>query len=213
MPLRAPPRSNPRNIEQQATCFRAGDHHCRVSVDENERARAASEISVWDRIGSTVLRSLAPRDGEVGAIYGLILVGSLMAAESYKQESHLDVLLSVAITLVVYWLAHAYSLVLGRRIERSEVLSLRSLYDGARDSASVLQGALVPLLALLVAWGAGAAPQTSIDIALWSAVATLVCLELIAGLRAKVRPLELALSCCVGAAIGAVVLALKVLLH
>ncbi len=184
-----------------------------MSVEQNEREEPASGTSIWDRIGSTVLRSLAPRDGEVGAIYGLILVGSLMAAESYKQESHLDVLLSVAITLLVYWLAHAYSLALGRRIERSEVLSLHSLYDGGRDSASVLQGALVPLLTLLVAWGAGVASQTSIDIALWSAVATLVCLELIAGLRAKERPLELALSCCVGAGIGAAVLALKVLLH
>ena len=184
-----------------------------MNVEENERDAPASQVSIWDRIGSTALRSLAPRDGEVGAIYGLILVGSLMAAESYKKESHLDVLLSVAITLVVYWLAHAYSLALGRRIERSEVLSLHALYDGGRDSASVLQGALVPLLALLLAWGAGAASQTSIDIALWSAVATLVCLELIAGLRAKEGPLELALSCCVGVGIGAAVLALKALLH
>jgi hypothetical protein len=41
---------------------------------------------LWDRLGSAVLRSLAPESGEAGAIYGLILVGSLMAAESYKHD-------------------------------------------------------------------------------------------------------------------------------
>jgi hypothetical protein len=179
----------------------------------HHRQRELAKQGRFDRIGSLALRALAPRDGEVGAIYGLILVGSLMAAESYKRESHLDVLLSAAITMIVYWLAHAYSLALGRRIERSEALSLRSLSHSLRDSTSVLQGATVPLLALLIAWAAGVSSQTAIDIALWSTVGTLVGLELIAGIRAKQRPLELLLSCCIGAGLGAAVLALKALLH
>lgn len=185
-----------------------------VSADQPQKSHEpASQRSLWDRFGVAVLRSLAPRDGEVGAVYGLILVGSLMAAESYKQETHFDVLLSAALTLLVYWLAHAYSLALGRRIESSLPLSLHSLWDGLIGSVSVLQGALLPLLALLVAWAAGASSQTAIDIGLWSAIATLVALELIAGIRAKEKPLELVLSCCVGAGIGAAVLALKTLLH
>lgn len=172
-----------------------------------------AQQSVRARLGTAVLRSLAPASGEVGAIYGLILVGSLMAAESYKQESRLDVLLSVIITIVVFWLAHAYSLALGRRIETSQSLSLHSLRGALSDSASVLHGALVPVLALLVSWLAGASSQLAIDIALWSAVATLVALEMVAGVRAKEEPLELVLSCCVGAGIGVSVLALKMLLH
>lgn len=170
-------------------------------------------MSIWDRFGVMVLRSLAPRHGEVGAVYGLILVGSLMAAESYKHESHLDVLLSAGLTLLVFWLAHAYSLALGRRIESGLSLSPHSLWDGLVGSASVLQGAVIPLLGLLVASAAGASSQTAIDVALWSSIGTLVALELIAGVRAKERPLELLLSCCVGAGIGAAVLALKALLH
>lgn len=184
----------------------------RDQITHQEELELADHSS-FDQIGSLALRALAPKDGEVGAIYGLILVGSLMAAESYKQDSHLDVLLSAAITMVVYWLAHAYSLALGRRIERSQALSLRSLSHALRDSTSVLQGAAVPLLALLIGWAAGASSQTAIDIALWSTVGTLVGLELIAGIRAKQRPLELLLSCCIGAGIGAAVLALKALLH
>jgi hypothetical protein len=185
-----------------------------VTVERQEQpSTPVPPIGAWDRLGAALLRALAPQSGEVGAIYGLILIGSLMAAESYKHETHLDVLLSALITLVVYWLAHAYSLALGRRIEGSEMLSLRSLREGLTDSASVMQGAIVPVLALLVAWGAGASSQTAIDAALWSTVAALIALELVAGLRAKERLLELVLSCCVGAGIGVAVLALKVLLH
>lgn len=185
-----------------------------VSIDPQEQAPASvTGRSVWDRLGAAVIRSVSPKVGEIGAIYGLILVGSLMAAESYKHETHFDVLLSVVLTLVVYWLAHAYSLALGLRIESSRSLSLRSLREGLLSSASVLQGALVPLLALLVAWAAGASSQTAIDLALWSSIATLAALELVAGIRAKEKPLELVLSCCVGVGIGAAVLALKALLH
>ncbi len=185
-----------------------------MTVDGQEQSSSpAPAIGVWDRLGAAILRGLAPKSGEVGAIYGLILIGSLMAAESYKHETHLDVLLSALITLVVYWLAHAYALALGRRIEGSEALSLRSLREGLTDSASVMQGAILPMLALLLAWVAGVSSQTAIDAALWSTVAVLIALELLAGLRAKERPLELVLSCCVGAGIGVAVLALKVLLH
>ncbi len=185
-----------------------------VNVDPQEQSPpAASGRSVWRRLGAVVIRSVSPKVGEIGSIYGLILVGSLMAAESYKHESHLDVLLSIMLTLVIYWLAHAYSLALGLRIESSASLSLRSLWEGLLGSASVIQGALTPLIALLVAWAAGASSQLAIDLALWSAIATLVALELLAGVRAKERPLELVLSCCVGVGMGAAVLALKALLH
>lgn len=192
---------------------------CLVTVERDreeggeEAQQQRSRRRLPDRLASATLRALAPENDEVGAIYGLILVGALMAAESYKNGSHFDVLLSAAITSVVYWLAHAYSLALGRRIERSEALSARSMLDGLSDSASVLKGAMMPLLGLLVGWGAGASSQTAIDIALWSTVGMLVGLELIAGVRAKQRPLELLLSCCVGAGMGAAVLALKSLLH
>lgn len=185
-----------------------------VNVDPRRHSPPAqSGRGVWSRLGAAVIRSVSPKVGEIGSVYGLILVGSLMAAESYKHETHLDVLLSVLLTLVIYWLAHAYSLALGLRIESSRSLSLHSLREGLLSSASVLEGALIPLLALLVAWAAGASSQLAIDLALWSSIATLVALELLAGVRAKERPLELLLSCCVGVGMGAAVLALKALLH
>lgn len=185
-----------------------------MSADDSEPSvDRSTDLSLGDRVGQAFLRALAPESGEVGAIYGLILIGSLMAAESYKHESHLDVLLSAVITLIVYWFAHAYSLALGRRIESREALSLGSLRGGLTGSASVMYGALIPVFGLILFTVAGASSQTAIDVALWTSVGCLVGLELIAGLRAKQKPLELLLSCCVGGAFGAAVLALKALLH
>lgn len=64
-----------------------GDHDGEMSIDAEDRSSwPIRRKRLWDRLGSAVLRSLAPESGEAGAIYGLILVGSLMAAESYKHD-------------------------------------------------------------------------------------------------------------------------------
>jgi hypothetical protein len=75
----------------------------------------------------------------------------------------------------------------------------------------IVIGAL--LLVLLVAWATGAAQVTAVSAALWSAVASLIAFELIAGLRSRATPGELALELAVGAALGLGILALKIVLH
>jgi hypothetical protein len=76
-----------------------------------------------------------------------------------------------------------------------------------------VRGATLPVLVLAVAWAAGAAQHTAVLIALWSAIAGIACLELLAGLRSRASPRELALEVSVGAAFGVAILALKIVLH
>jgi hypothetical protein len=52
-----------------------------------------------------------------------------------------------------------------------------------------------------------------VDAAVWAAIASLVVFELLAGLRARSTPRELALEAGVGAAMGLAILALKSLAH
>jgi hypothetical protein len=78
---------------------------------------------------------------------------------------------------------------------------------------ALIRGASIPLLVLVVAWAAGAAQTTAVDAALWSAVASLIGFELIAGIRSRATPGELALELGVGAVLGLGILALKILLH
>jgi hypothetical protein len=146
-------------------------------------------------------------------IYGVIVIGALLAAESGSHESYLDTVGSAAIALWLYWLAHAYADVLGHRLQRNERLHPGALGRALLDESAILTGASLPLLALLLAWATGAAQATGVEAALWTSVASLIAFELLAGIRARATPGELALEASVGMTMGLAILALKVVLH
>lgn len=156
---------------------------------------------------------ILPPENPSGAVYGVIVIGALLAGESGRHESYLDTLSSAAVAASLYWLAHAYAGVLGRRLSTGERLSAGALLRALGHDGAVIRGAAVPLLALVIAAVAGAGQQTAVTAALWSAAASLVALELIAGVRSKAGPGELALDLAVGMTMGLAILALKVLLH
>jgi hypothetical protein len=156
---------------------------------------------------------LGPGQKPASVIYGVIVIGALLAAESGSHESYLDTVGSAAIALWLYWLAHAYAYVLGHRLQTHERLSARSLWRALLDESAILTGATLPLLALLLAWATGAAQTTGVEAALWTAVASLIAFELLAGIRARATPGELVLEAGVGMTMGLAILALKVVLH
>jgi hypothetical protein len=156
---------------------------------------------------------LVPAENPAGTVYGMIVIGALLAAESGRHESYTDAVGSTLIALGLYWLAHAYANVLGRRLSTNERLTARSLGHALAHDWAIARGAAIPLLALLLAWALGAARETAVDAALWSTVAGLIAFELLAGLRSQTTPWELALELSVGIAMGVGVVVLKVLLH
>jgi hypothetical protein len=148
-----------------------------------------------------------------GIVYGIIVIGALLAAESGRHETYLDTVASAAIAAALYWFAHAYAEVLGRRLLRNERLSARALMRALGRDWAIVQGAALPLAALAIGWVAGAAQQTAVTAALWSAIASLVAFELLAGIHARASARELVLEGCAGAAMGIAILALKIVLH
>jgi hypothetical protein len=163
---------------------------------------------LWRWLGWTV-----PVENPAGAVYGLIAVGSLMAAESGLRETYLDTLLSAVIAACLYWLLHAYASVLGRRLATGDPLTPSALLRALGHDWALLRGAAVPIAALLVEWAAGASQQTAVTVALWSVVAGLVVFELLAALRIRSTWRELALEVCVGLALGLAIIALRIALH
>jgi hypothetical protein len=123
------------------------------------------------------------------------------------------VIASVAIAVTVYWLAHAYADVLGRRLSVHQRLTGRALIRALGEEAAILRGAALPVLVLALCWAVGASQTTGVNAALWSTVAGLIVFELIAGLRSRATPGELALDVSVGTAMGIAIIALKVILH
>jgi hypothetical protein len=156
---------------------------------------------------------LVPRENPAGAIYGVIVIGALLAAESGSHESYVDTVGSALVATGLYWLAHAYAGLLGRRLLAQEHLTAAALWDALAHDWALVRGALVPLLALACGWAAGATQQTSVTAALWTSVAWLIALELVAGVRSRASAGELALEVSVGAAMGLALLSVKVLLH
>jgi len=156
---------------------------------------------------------IVPVANPSGAIYGLIVIGALLAAESGRHETYLDSAASAAIAAAIYWLAHAYATVLGRRLGAHERLTAGALARALAHDWTLIRGAAIPVLVLLAAWLTGAAQSTGVTAALWSVVASIIALELIAGIRSRVVPRELAVEIAVGVALGLGILAMKILLH
>jgi hypothetical protein len=131
-------------------------------------------------------------------VYGVIVIGALLAGESGRKETYFETFASALIVACLYWLAHAYATVLGRRLTTEELLTPRALMSGLAHDWALMKGAAIPLLTLVIAWATGASQQTAVDAALWSVIATLV---------------ELVVEVGVGVSLGLGALALHSLLH
>jgi hypothetical protein len=94
-----------------------------------------------------------------------------------------------------------------------ERLTVGMLWRALKHEWAIVQGAAIPLSALLIAWAAGAAQETAVTVALWSAVASLIVFELAAGIRSNATRSEMVLDVGVGLAMGLAIIAMKVVLH
>lgn len=148
-----------------------------------------------------------------GLVYGTILVATLLAAESPRRETYPKTVAAVAVALLVYWLAASYAEYTGHRVRQGEHFEPSGFTAAARHELALLAGALVPLVALLIGWGAGAGLQTGVTVAIWTAVAIIVATEVVIGVRAELTGRDLIVQTSLGVLLGLLVVALRVLLH
>ncbi len=199
------PRARVRNVDGHRDNHRIEEpatHAAPQSPDTSPRNWADRAI---DRIG--------PGTNPARLVYGVLAIGAVLAAESGSHESYLDTVGSAVIAIWLYWLAHSYADVLGHRLQTHERLSIAVLGRAFRDEATILLGAALPLLALLLTWAFGVTLATGVEVALWTSVASLIAFELLAGIHARSTLRELVLEVGVGATMGLAIVALKVVLH
>lgn len=173
------------------------------STDTRASQGVAERLAAW----------IVPASNPAGAVYGLVTLGALLAAESGLRDTYPETIGSAALALVLYWFAHSYSDVLGLRLAEHESFSWAELWQTFSHDWAIAKGASMPLLVLLAAWALGISQITGLTAAVWSIVASLIAFELAAGLRSKARPLELVLEVLVGASMGIGILLLRALLH
>ena len=147
------------------------------------------------------------------AIYGTLAVGAVLGAESARQETYVHTLEASVIAILLYWLAHSYAGSAAQRLREGESLTALGLARAMAQASPIFLGAALPLLAVLVAWVAGAALGTAVNVAIWTAAIALVLIELLAALRARRSPRGVAIQCTLGALLAVGVIALKLSLH
>jgi hypothetical protein len=200
-----------------ADCPAVGVSRQRLGVQPKLAPSVAPDRSTDTRAGQSLAERLAawivPEHNPAGAVYGLITLGALLAAESGLRDTYLETIGSAALAVVLYWFAHSYSDVLGLRLDEHGSFSWAELGRTFGRDWAIAKGASVPLLALLVAWVAGASQATGVTAAVWTTVACLIAFELAAGIRSHARPLELVFEVLVGASMGTGILVLRALLH
>jgi hypothetical protein len=147
------------------------------------------------------------------AVYGTIIVGALLAAESARQETYVKTVIAVVLTLLLYVLAHSYADYTGDRLREGERLRLAELGRTLISESWLLAGAGIPLLALLFCWVIGALLSTAVLAAVWTSAGMVLVLEVGAGIRAGQSGRDLAMSAGVGALLGSAVIALRIILH
>ena len=147
------------------------------------------------------------------AIYGLMTVGALLAAESANSETYTETVGAVAITMLVYWLAHSYAEFASDRLTEGQPLRFAPLARIMRHQVPILFGAAIPLVALLIDWAVGASLSTAVTTALYTSAGMVVLIEVVAGIRAKQSGRELLLQALFGAVLGLLIIALRLILH
>jgi hypothetical protein len=163
--------------------------------------------------GAAVIRWIDPEENPSGVVYGTIAVGAVLAAESTRRETFADTVEATVVILCLYWVAHAYATVMGRRLQTRDTLTPRGLWRAFVHEGAILKGAAVPIAVLVVLWLAGVGLTTSVTASLWTAAGTLAAFEIMAAVRGHARGAQLVLQVLLGSFMGAGILLVHLLLH
>jgi hypothetical protein len=147
-----------------------------------------------------------------GFVYGTIVVLSVIVTGLKAFPDALwHVALLVAVTTVVFWLAHVYAHGIAFSIGREEHLSLTELRGIARQEASIVGSGVPPEIALVL----GATGVLSDQVATWSAFGLGLAVLALVGVRfARIEHLGAAqtiFAVLTNLALGLVLIGLKVL--
>ena len=148
-----------------------------------------------------------------GAVYGAVMVGVLLASEDARAEGYGATIEAAVVVLALYWLTNLYAHTLGERLQRREHLHMKLLWRSCVHELPTVEGALIPVLVLLITWAAGVTITSGVNAALWATAATIVVLEVAAGWRSRRGSPDLWLQIGAGAVLGLTLIGLKLVLH
>ncbi len=150
----------------------------------------------------------APQRDFSWAVYGSLLVTTLLVVESQATVSPDYIGLSILITIGVFWIAHAWAEIVGLRVRGP--IALTGVRQVVRDQATILAAAIAPV-AVLVLRHTGLYPiDTAIALALIVSLVQLFIWGIVVGRAARVSWPATFVIAAIDFALGLVVVGLKV---
>jgi hypothetical protein len=153
------------------------------------------------------------RANTAGMVYGTIVVGAVLAAETSQHETYAETIGGVVLAVLLYTIAHAYARSASQRLRDKHPLTVAGFRNALVNELAILAGAALPLLSLILSGIAGAKLSTAVAAALWTSVALVVLIEFVVGVRSGARGRELAAQTAVGVVLGLLVIAMRAVMH
>jgi hypothetical protein len=154
------------------------------------------------------------RERRAAGIYGAIVTAAIIAAVGGRLPTS-ALVVSVVVTLLVYWVAEEYAEILGEQAEGGTLPTWAYIRGALAATWPMVSASYAPLLALLLARLAGASALTAANVGLVAATVLLVIHGWLAARSSQLRGWQLLLATTVAAGLGLVMIALKdlVLIH
>lgn len=149
-------------------------------------------------------------------MYGVILVSGMIIVTGDKSDASWDVFLRVLGTVLVFWAAHVYAgtvAELGAGVGEHRHGFAAALTTALRDSLGLLLAACLPLIVLLFGAAGVIADDQAVWGALWVDVVVLAILGYLGVARWSATLWVRLIGAAITAALGAVVVVLKTLIH
>jgi hypothetical protein len=153
-----------------------------------------------------VARNLGQR--RAAGIYGAIVTAAILDTAG-GHVSTAALVVSVVVTLLVYWIAEEYAEVVGEQVEGGRLPSRASVRRALTSTWPMVSASYAPLLALVLARLAGASDLTAANVGLVAAVVLLTVHGWLAARAAQLHGWPLFLATSIAAALGIVMILLK----
>ena len=147
-------------------------------------------------------------------IYGAIITAAILDTAG-GHVSTAALVVSVVVTLLVYWIAEEYAEVLGEQAAGGRLPSRASIQGALISTWPMVTASYLPLLAVVLAAVAGASKLTAANVGLVVAVVLLTVHGWLAGRAAQLQGRKLLAATSIAAGLGLVMILLKdlVLIH
>ena len=155
-----------------------------------------------------------PGRRRAAGIYGAIITAAILDTAGGRLSTE-ALVITVVVTLLVYWLAEEYAEVLGDQATGGALPGWAYVRGALAATWPMVSASYLPLLALVVARVAGASPLAAANAGLVTAVAVLIIHAWSAGRSARLRGWKLLAATSVAAGLGLIMILLKdlVLVH